>query len=213
MALFRCSAHGVFASTAVWSLRIHFTSGSSVTAVETDWKTAMTAAWSTVGNPINAVLPTTTVLNEFKTEALTVVTVSGSPPVNKLRAVAQSIDTVSIAGTSSNPALPDQNAILVTLRGPLPGKENNGRIHLPAPDQTLVTAGAISSTVAGHMSTAINGALSSMASAGHSSCVATYVLSKTLRAVGTTSAVNAALTDEVIRTVRARAKSRKAVYV
>jgi hypothetical protein len=192
---------------------MHFTSGASVASVEANWLTAMTAAWSTIANPLKALYPAGTVLEQTKTEALTIVALPGPPARSGLRAAGVSEDNPAIAGTSANPALPDQNAILVSLRGALPGKENRGRIHLPAPDQTLVTAGQLSSTTAGHVTTAIDGVLTSMAAAGNAPVVVTYTASLTGRAVGTTSAITFAETDEVIRTVRARAKRRKAVYV
>lgn len=213
MTTYRCTAGGALPSGARWSFRVHFQSGASVSAVETDWKNAFSAAWDTIANPLKALYPAGTTLDHTKTEALAIVTVGTTPPVNKLRAVALSEDNLSIAGTSANPALPDQDAILVSLRSALPGRENRGRIHLPAPDQTLVTAGAVSSTTAGHVSTAINGAFTSMSGAGHTASVVTYKVSKTGRAVGSTSTGLVAETDEVIRTVRVRAKKRKGVYV
>lgn len=212
MTTYRCSAHGVLPSGESWSVRIHFLSGASVTAVEGDWHTAFGAAWDTIANPLKAIYPTATVYEGTKTEALSLVTLAGPPPVDKLRATAIAATAASIAGTSANPALPDQNCILVSLRSTLPGKVNMGRVRLPAPDQTLVTTGSISSTVAGHVSTAINGVFTSMLAAGHTPAVVTYTQTKAGRVVGTTSALTTAETDEVIRTVRIRAKSRKAVY-
>lgn len=213
MTSYRCTAKGVLPSGAEWSFRIHFLSGSSVSAVEGDWKTAFQAAWSTIANPLKALYPSGVVLQQTKTEALTVVTLAGTPAVQKIRATAQSVDNLTIAGTSANPSLPDQNAILVSLRSALPGKENRGRIHLPGPDETLVTTGAISSTTAGHVSTAINGVFTSMSAAGHVPALVTYTQTKAGRVVGTTSTLNVAETDEVIRTLRVRAKRRKAAYV
>lgn len=213
MTTYRCSAHGVLPSGAAWSVRIHFLSGSSVSAVETDWKTSFSAAWSTITNPLKALYPAGTILQETKTEALSVVSFVGPPAVSKLVSTAISLDNLSIAGTSSNPALPDQNCILVSLLSALPGKVNRGRIRLPAPDETLVTTGALSSTTAGHVSTAINGVLTSMVASGHTPAVVTYKQTKAGRVVGTTSTLNVAETDEVIRTVRQRAKRRKAAYV
>lgn len=213
MTTFRCTASGVTPSGRTWSFRMHFLSGASVASVEANWLTAMTAAWSTITHPLKAFYPAGTILEQTKTESLTVVTLVGPPSVNKLRANGVSEDNPAIAGTSANPALPDQNAILVSLRGVLPGRENRGRIHLPAPDQTLVTNGSLDSTHAGYVTTAIDGVLTSMSAAGNSPVVVTYELTKTGRVVGTTSPITFSETDEVIRTQRGRNKRRKAVYV
>lgn len=213
MTLYRCTASGTLPSGASWSLRLHFTSGNTLSAVESDWKTQFQAAWSTIGSPLKALYPSGTVLTQTKTESLSVFATSSTPVVNKLRSTAVAADALSIAGTSANPALPDQNALLVSLRTATPGREGSGRVHLPAPDQTLVTAGAVSATTAGHVTTAFTGIRTGMNAAGHAEVVVTYKLSKTLTAVGATRAVTSEKTDEVIRSVRARSKGRKAVYV
>lgn len=213
MTIYRCTASGVFPSGRVWSTRLHFTSGSTVGQVESDWQTAFQAAWSTIASPLKALYPAGTILTATKTEQLAVVAVSGTPVVNKLRSQAIASDTMSIAGTSANPALPDANCLLVSLRTATPGRGGSGRSRLPAPDQTLVTAGAVSSTTAGHVTTALSGIRSSMAAAGHTEVLVTYTLTKALVAVGSTRVVTSEKTDEVIRSVRVRSKSRTAVYV
>lgn len=213
MTIFRCTATGVSPSGRSWSFRMHFTSGASVSAVEADWLTAMTAAWSTIANPLKAIYPAGTILETTKTESLAVVPLATTPPVDKLRATGVSTDNPAIAGTSANPALPDQNAILVSLRGVLPGREHRGRIHLPAPDQTLVTASELGATPAAHVSTAITGVLTSMQAAGCVPVVVNYAESKTGTPVGTTSPITFVEVDRIIRTVRVRNKREKAVYV
>lgn len=213
MTIFRCTATGVSPSGRSWSFRMHFTSGSSVSAVESSWLTAMTAAWSTIANPLKAIYPSGTILETTKTEALSVVTLATTPPVDKLRAVGISSDNPAIAGTSANPAMNDQDAIVVSLRTALPGRENRGRIHLPAPDRTLVTASEIDATTAAHVSTAIIGVLTSMTAAGAVPVVVTYTKSKAGTAVGSTRAITTAETDRVLRSARMRSKHRKAVYV
>lgn len=213
MTLFRCSAIGVTPSGQPWSFRMHFTSGASVASVESSWLTALTAAWSTIANPLKAIYPAGTVLETTKTEALTVVSVGGTPPVNKLHATAIASDNPAIVGTSANPAMNDQDAILVSLRGPVAGKSGRGRIHLPAPDRTLVTASEIDATTAGHVSTAINGVLTSMSAAGAVAVVTNYTVTRTSVPVGSTNPITSAETDRVLRSARLRSKGRKAVYV
>lgn len=213
MTLYRCTAHWTTPSGRTASIRMHFSSGATLTQVESDWKTQFSAAWSTIANPLKALYPTAMVLVQTKTESLQVFATSGTPVVNKLRSTGVASDTLSIAGTSANPGLPDQNAIVVSLRSALPGREGRGRVRLPAPDQTIVTNGAITSTVAGHITTAFTGVRTGMSAAGHAEVIPTYSLSKTLTAVGSTRAVTSEETDEVIRTVRGRMKSRRAVFV
>lgn len=213
MTLFRCTASGPLPSGQTWSFRIHFTSGSSVTTVQSDWNTAIVAAWNTITNPIKVLYPAGTVLETSKTEQLTVVSVGGTPPVNKLRAVAIASNNPAIAGTSANPAMNDQDALLVSLRGTVPGRAGRGRIHLPAPDRTLVTTSEVDATTATHVSTAINGVLSAMSSAGHSACVVNYTVTSTGTPVGSTNPINLAETDRVLRSARVRSKGRRAVYL
>src|SRR5690348_2787442 len=167
MTTYRCTASGTLPSGRVWSTRLHFVSGLTLSQVESDWKTAFQAAWSTIGNPLKALYPAGTVLTATKTESLQVFATSGTPVVDKLRSTAVAADTMSIAGTSANPALPDANCILVSLRTATPGRGGSGRCRLPAPDQTIVTTGTITSTVAGHVTTALSGVRTSMAAAGH----------------------------------------------
>lgn len=213
MTLFRCTAGGTLPSGRSWSFRMHYTSGSSVTSVQSSWDTAWVAAWDTIATPLKTLYPAGTVLTFTKTEALTVVSVGGVPPVNKLRSTAVAETTHSIAGTSANPAMNDNDAILVSLRGTVPGREGRGRVHLPGPDRTTVTNSAISSGVAGDVTTAFTGVLSSMSAAGASAVVTNYTVSRAGTPVGSTNPITFAETDEVIRSARVRSKRRKAVYV
>jgi hypothetical protein len=118
----------------------------------------------------------------------------------------------AVAGTNANGALPDQNAVLVSLRSGLPGKSNRGRVHLPAPSVNLVSAGKLASADAAKVSARFNGLLTGMIAAGHNPVIATYVVTKTGRPVGSTSPIIVAETDEVIRTLRTRNKSTAAIY-
>lgn len=213
MALFRCTALGALPSGRNWSFRMHFTSGSSVTAVEAAWLTAMTAAWSTNANPLKAIYPAGTTLETTKTEALGTVVFPGPPAVTKLLASAVSSDNPAIAGTSANPAMNDQDAIVVSLRSAVVGRHGRGRIHLPAPDRTLVTASELDATTAAHISTDIIGVLTSMTAGGHSPVVVNYTAGKAGTPVGSTVAITTAETDRVLRSARIRSKHRKAVYV
>lgn len=210
MTLYRCKAAGVFPSGFPWSFTINFSSSATVATVETDWLAQMSSAWTNGTHGIETLFPVATVLETVSTAQLAIVTVG---TVQKLREVATREDNPALPGTSANAALPDQNAILVSMRTDLPGKENRGRIHLPAPDVTLVTAGELGTTPTTRVSTAIAALLTGMGGAGHQAVVLTAVLTKIGTPVGNTRSINFAETDRIIRTVRARNKSRKAVYL
>lgn len=212
MALHRIVVGGGLPSTRRWSNRIHFTSASPIATVVADFITAFTAAWTTATNPLHTYFPTTTTVDECVGATLAVVSLTHPTPHDILAEGAVSIGSISLAGVSANPALPDQNVILVSTRNALSGRENRGRIHLPAPDQTLVTANKLSSTTAGHISTTMNGLISAMSASGHTYVRATYTLTRIGTPVGATVALTTAKTDEVIRTLRVRSKREKAVY-
>jgi hypothetical protein len=192
---------------------MHFSSGQTTGTVESDWNAQLLIAWNSGTNPYKIFVPAATTLAQSKTERLQVVTHSGTPTVDKLVAVEVATANPAIAGTNGTGALPDQNAVLVSLRTGIPGKVNRGRIHLPAPSTNLVSAGLLASTDAAKVSARFNGLLSGMIAAGHNPVLVTYVLTKTGRSVGSTAAIILAETDEVIRTVRVRNKSEKAIYV
>jgi hypothetical protein len=210
MTLYRCKAAGVFPSTFPWSFTINFSSSATVATVETDWLAQMSSAWTNGTHGIETLFPSGTILETTSTAQLAIVHIG---TVDKLREVATREDNPALAGTSANAALPDQNAILVSLRTDLPGKENRGRIHLPAPDVTLVTAGELGTTPTTRVSTAIAALLTGMGGAGHQAVVLTAVLTKAGTPVGNTRSINFPETDRIIRTVRARNKSRKAIYL
>lgn len=210
MALFRCLAQGVSPSGRSWSFRMNFSSSSPVATVEADWLAQITSLWTNGSHGIETLFPTATVLETTRTASLVVVTIAG---VDKLRETAVSLDSPALAGTSANASLPDQNAIVVSLRTAVPGREGTGRVRLPAPDETLVTTSELQSTPSTRVSTAFNALLSGMGGAGHQAVILTAVKTKAGTAVGSFRNVNNAETDRVIRNLRIRTKSRKAVYV
>jgi hypothetical protein len=205
---------GVQPSGRPWSARMHFDSGAAVATVEADFLAAVNGAWTGGGSALEALFPTGTTLTQTKTEQLALVAVV-SPRFtgNKLFAAVQAFDTLTLAGTGTGDSLPDQNALLVSFRTAETGRTNRGRIHLPAPLDSLVTAGAVTSVTAGKCSTAINGVRTNMAAAGHTLVVVTYKVGHTLLPVGRTIPVNHIETDEVVRSQRKRSKRRKAIYV
>lgn len=210
MTLYRCTASGVQPSGRTWSCRIYHTSSSTVSQVETDWLAQFTSFWTDAGHGVQTLFPTGTIFQHAKTEQIAVVAVSG---VNKLRSTALAFDNVTHAGTSVNASLPDQNAVLVSMRTALPGREGRGRYRLPAPDETLVTAGALGSTPATRVHTSATALRTGMAALGHSQVIVTAVVPKTGTPVGSFRIVTSEEVDEVVRTLRIRVKGRKASYV
>lgn len=202
--------HGVQPSGRPWSLHLGIVSSASVSSVEGTWAAQVTAAWTDATHGLQTLFPTATTIGLTKTEQLVVVTVSG---VDKLRVTSIAQDTLTLAGTSAQPSLPEQNAILVPLRTSTPGREGRGRVHLPAPDETLVTAGELGNTPATRVSTAMEALRAAMASAGDVPSLITAKKTLIGTPVGTTKPITLVETDRVIRTVRARNKSRAAVYV
>lgn len=210
MTLYRCQAHGVSPSTKPWSFTMNFSSSASLATVENDWLTQVSSFWTNGTHGVETLFPVATVLETTSTAQLSIVTVGA---VQKLREVGKRTDNPALPGTSVNASMPDQNVILVSLRTDLPGKENRGRIHLPAPDVTLVTAGELGSTPATRVTTATTALLSGMGGAGHQAVVLTAVLTKIGTPVGNTRSINFAETDRIVRTLRGRNKSTVAVYV
>lgn len=192
---------------------MHFNSGATINTVEADWLAHISGAWTIGASALEAIYPVSTVLETTKTEQLAVVHFAGPPAVDKLRAVAIRSDNPALAGTSTNPAMNDNDAVLVSLLTNVPGREGRGRIRLPALDRTLVTASEFDAVTAAHVSTAINGVITNMAASGHTAVLATYVQTHAGTPVGTTKNLTQAETDRIIRSVRQRSKRRKAVYV
>jgi len=210
MTLFKCTAKGVSPSTREWSFSIHFSSGHTTAQVEADWLAQASSFWTNGAHGVDTLFPVATTLQTTRTASLAVVAVG---PINKLREQQVVFDNPALAGTSANPSLPDQNAILVSLRTAVPGRVGRGRIHLPAPDETLVVASELTAVSATRVSTSVQALLTGMGAAGHQAVLVTAVLTKTGVPVGNVTNVNFAETDRIVRTMRTRNKRERAVYV
>jgi len=213
MTTYRCTALGTLPSGREWSFRMHFNSAQPIATVQNDWLAHLDGAWTVGASALQAIYPVNTVLQTAKTEQLAVVHFAGPPPVDKMRAVATRADNPALPGTSVNPAMNDNDAVLVSLRTGFPGREDRGRIRLPALDRTLVTASEFDAVTAGHISTAIIGVITNMAASGHTAVLVTYVQTHAGTPVGTTKNVSTAETDRIVRSIRQRSKRRKPVYV
>jgi len=209
VALYRCVASGVYASGRAWSFRQHFSSSAVLATVQSDWAAQSVAAWTDGTHGLQTLYPTTTVFNRARTYQLAFTL---GPPV-KLVATAAAESAFTHAGTSANDGLPDQDAVVVSLRTAGVGVNNRGRTFLPALDETIVVGDLIGSTQATRVTTAMTALRAGMAAAGHVQVILNDVATKLDPAPGTTKPVTSCETDRVMRTQRRRIRKSAAVYV
>jgi hypothetical protein len=209
MTLYRCELHGAYASGRLWSWKQEFTSSATLATIETDWKNAINSLWTDGTHGIETLYPTTTIAQSTRTYQLAVV--AGTP--GKVISTALASDGFSLPGTSANDGLPDQNAVLVSLRAAGVGANQRGRTYLPAIDETIVVGDLIGATPAGRITTAMTALRTTMAAAGHVQVI--FNDKSTLRdpAIGTTKPIVLCKTDRVMRTQRRRVRKEAAVYV
>ncbi len=209
MALYTCTAHGIYASGRSWSFRQHFSSAAALATVEFDWTTAAQAAWTDGTHGLQTLYPTTTVFNS--TRSYSMIVTAGTP--GKIVATASAEDGFTHAGTSANDGLPDQNSVLESLRTATSGPNGRGRTYLPAIDETIVVADVIGNTPATRVTTAMTALRVAMGAAGHVQVL--WNDKSTLRdpAIGTLKPVTSCKTDRVMRTQRRRVNKEAAQYV
>lgn len=203
MTLFRCVASGVFASGSTWSFRQHFQSSSAISVVQGDWHNQIVSFWTNGTHGVETIYPTTTELTLTSTAQLSALAREG---------LKQSA-TETLPGTSADDGLPEQNCILVSLRGASVGRQNMGRIHLPAPVETVVNAGELQSTPSTRVSTSINALYAGMRLAGHDPVVYNVKTSVHDPVLFTPKSLVTEEIDRVIRTMRPRTRRTRAVYV
>lgn len=214
MALYRCVAYGVFASGQRWSFRQNFSSAAALATVQNDWLTATTDLWTNGTYGIETVYPTTTVYDRARTYQLAVVTVATpTGPVDKVIATSAAEDAFTLPGTSANDGLPDQDALLVSLRTAGIGPNHRGRTNLPAPDETIVVGDVMNNTPATRVSTAMTALRASMAASGHTQVLMNDEVTARDPVVATIKPVTLCETDRVIRTQRRRVRKKAAQYV
>jgi len=207
MTVYRCLASGVFASGETWSFRQHFDSSAILATISADWSNQIQFAWTdgTVG--LEVLYPTGTLLN-----LTTVAQLDGVP----YREGAKLSTTQTLAGTLATDSLPEQNCILVSLRGVNVGKKNRGRIHLPAPAEDMAVGGLLGDTPSARASAAVDALYGDMRSAGHTPIVYNTKISKVPTVdpvIQTSKVIISQEVDRVLRTQRRRTAGRRAVYV
>ncbi len=207
MTIYRCRASGVFAGGSTWSFRQHFDSTAAIAGIQADWFAQLTSFWTDGTHGVDTIYPTGTIMTLSKTSALT-----GIP----FREGAQQSATLALAGTSTDDGMPEQDCIVVSLRGTDAGKKNRGRIHLPAPVETAAVGSELTSILGTRVSTAIAALYDGMRLAGHNPVVYNVKISKVPTVDPVAQTVKTIVTEEVdriIRTQRRRTRAKRAVYV
>lgn len=203
MTIYRCVASGVFASGRTWSFSQKFNSSVAISTIQGDWHTQIGSFWTNGSHGVETLFPTTTSLTLTSTAALSALGREG------LKQTA----TETLPGTSANDGLPEQDCILVSLRGASVGKMNRGRIHLPAPDETVVDAGEMQVTATTRVSTAIGALYAGMRIAGHDPVVWNVHTSVHDPVAFTPKSIVTEEVDRQIRTLRMRSRGKRAVYI
>lgn len=209
MALYRCVASGTFLSGRSWSFRQHFSSSAALATVQSDWAAQVAALWTDGTHGLQTLYPTTTVLTLARTYSLFLTL---GPPI-KVKASAAAQNTMSHAGTSANDGLPDQDAVLVSLRTAGVGPNNRGRTSLPAVDETIVVGDVLGNTPATRVSTAMTALRAGMAAAGHTQVIFNDKPTVHDPVTATTKPVTLCETDRVQRSQRRRTRKMAAQYV
>lgn len=209
MALYRCVAYGIYNSGRTWSFRQQFSSSAVLATVQSDWAAQVAAAWTDGTHGLQTLYPTTTILNLARTYQLFLTL---GPPI-KVKASAAAQNTMSHAGTSANDGLPDQDAVVVSLRTAGVGVNNRGRTFLPALDETIVIGDLIGSTPATRVTTAMTALRAGMAAAGHVQVIFNEEPTVHDPVTATTKPVTSCETDRVMRSQRRRIRKLAAQYV
>lgn len=209
MALYRCVAYGTYNSGRTWSFRQNFSSAATLATVEADWFAQVVAAWTDGAHGLQTLYPTTTSLKLTRTYSLFLTL--GPPILVKASAAAQ--NTAVHAGTSVNDGLPDQDAVVVSLRTAGVGPNNRGRTFLPAVDETIVTGDILGNTQATRVTTAMTALRAGMAAAGHVQVIFNDRPTVHDPVTATTKPITLCETDQVIRSQRRRIRKSAAQYV
>jgi len=202
--VYRCVASGVFASGRTWSFRQHFNSTAAINVIQGDWFAQLHSAWTNGSHGLETLDPAGTELTLSSSAAL-----SGTPFREGLKQSA----TMTDVGTNVGDSLPENACWLISLRGASVGRKNRGRIHLPAPADTVATGGLYGGTETTRVSTAINALYAGMRLAGHDPVIYNTKVSVDDPVIQTLKSIVTEEADQVVRTMRGRIKSRAAIYV
>jgi len=202
-------AFGTFLSGRSWSFRQNFSSSAVLATVQADWAAQVAAAWTDGTHGLQTLYPTTTVLTKARTYQLFLTL---GPPI-KVKAGFALETAFTHAGTSGADGLPDQDAIVVSLRTAGVGVNNRGRTFLPACDEAIVVGDVLGTTPATRVTTAMTALRAGMASAGHVQVIFNDLATVHDPVVATVKPITSCETDRVVRTQRRRIRKSAAVYV
>ena len=208
MALFQCVAFGLYNSGRPWSFRQKFSSSATLATVETDWQAAIVSLWTDGTHGLQTLYPTTTSLRGTRSYSMFLTL---GPPI-KVKASAVSETDATHAGTSSNDGMPDQDAIVVSLRTAGAGVNNRGRTFLPAMDETIVVGDILGTTEATRVTTAMTALRAAMAAAGHTQVLWNDRPTVHDPVTATLKPVTLCKTDQVVRSQRRRVRKLAAQY-
>lgn len=140
-----CKLQGTFANGDGWSVGLRVTSNQTEAALVTTWNAAWADAWTNGAYGLDSLYHTDTV-----TTQTTVATLNGT-----MHEVTKTVSPFAHAGTSSDTALPNRDAVLVSLRSPSIQKHGRGRMYLPAPVEGIVVSSEYTSAAMTRVKTAI----------------------------------------------------------
>lgn len=150
MTTFLVRYSGLLASGEHWSTGVHVSGSGSASDVVSAATTAAAALWTDVGGAY----PTATTL-----DLVTVYELDDSTG----KAVSRDEATLTHAGTDVGKPMPQEVAVVASLRTSAVGPKGRGRLYLPGPSATaLTTSGRLDSTVQGNFATGVAGMLSSL---------------------------------------------------
>lgn len=137
--------HGVYASGDAWSTGLRISSNQVPDALLTTFSAAWIAAWTDGTHGLSALYHTSTTTTGFTVAAL-----NGS-----MKEVSKLFLADAHAGTSSDTALPERDAVVVSLRSTYIQKFGRGRMFLPAPVEGIVVTGEYTSAAMTRVKAAI----------------------------------------------------------
>ena len=194
---------GVFPDGRTWSNRLTLANTAATAGLLATWSTAVTNFWTDATHGVQTLYPVGTVLNQTSAAVLD----SGMREGEKL------FQTLSLPGTNVGDGLPDQDAILVSLRGTAVGKKNRGRMYLPGPADTVAIVGEMDNTSTTRVSTAIKALFNDMRAAGSTFYVYNAKASVHDPIPFTLKVISDEKVDRFIRSQRRRQEKNRAIYV
>jgi hypothetical protein len=158
MTIFVHAAKGILPAGESFQFGLHTEKAAGVLAdAHTAWADAIDLLWNGVASPADSIkqlYPSTISVVELVTTQLDALT---------FRSALQATTGVSLVGTGSGDALPQEVAVRVTTRTAIPRQRGRGGFDLPSPILTACVGSLLSSTARGQIAAAAEGMLGSLA--------------------------------------------------